>query len=175
MSSASLLAVINQPYLVISEPICELTPHQSTPRQQSGSYLGIEPALNYSRQMTGEQWAAGIACTVHIAWYFNDLTTVLGEVYPEEFKISLQTALGSWRLSVLQANWRSFGRRIHVWQALLRRGEGEWQRDRQRNRSTCLCMVRSARDLRCLLLLLTEAAYSCLPPVWSKPVMKWNR
>ncbi len=38
-----------------------------------------------------------------------------------------------------------------------------------------LCMVRSVRDLRCLLLSLTEAAYSCSPPVWSKLVMKWNR
>ncbi len=81
MSPASLLPVINQPYLVISEPIFELTPHQSTPWQQSGSYLGIEPALNYSRQMTGKQWAAGIACTVRIARYINDLamTSDVGE------------------------------------------------------------------------------------------------
>ncbi len=50
------LAVINWPYLLINEPICELTPHQSTPRQQGSSYLGIEPALNYRRQTTGEQW-----------------------------------------------------------------------------------------------------------------------
>ncbi len=44
------LAVINQPYLVINEPICELTPHQSTPWQQSGSYLGIEPANDWERK-----------------------------------------------------------------------------------------------------------------------------